>query len=527
MDFTIKNYRCFSDEDPARFTLAPGVGAFVGMNNAGKSTLLRFFYVFRGLFEALTSDQTLMDLAHGAAVNFTPPQNPSNLADTFANFNDRDITISISNIDLNEDSPPESVTGIEVTIPRADNNLRGSLILSSGPLEVNDAYLKGPRSAIIHPRSRETIADTSVLIQAMRDCASTLYVAAFRNILNKGTNESYYDIQTGQAFVEQWRQRKTGDNRTESLAVLQVTSDIAEIFGLDDLEINAAASGTTLQVIVNGKPYMLPELGSGLAQFILVFANAAIAKPAFILIDEPELNLHPSLQLDFLTTLGTYARSGLLYATHSLGLALSAADRVYSVRNDTAGYSSVRPFDATPNLAEFSGEMSFSAYKDVGFEQILLVEGPTDARAILQFLRPLRKAHQVLLLPLHGSSGISPKAEPQLTEIKRITNHVKVLIDSEKQAEDEQLESGRRKFVAICKKLGIECHVLERRATENYFTDRAVKAAKGDNFQALGHYEKLSDASPSWTKAANWQIAAKMTLDELGDTDLGQFLASL
>lgn len=40
---TLKNYRCFADSEPARLRIQAGVLAFVGPNNSGKSSLLRFF----------------------------------------------------------------------------------------------------------------------------------------------------------------------------------------------------------------------------------------------------------------------------------------------------------------------------------------------------------------------------------------------------------------------------------------------------------------------------------------------------
>ena len=82
-------------------------------------------------------------------------------------------------------------------------------------------------------------------------------------------------------------------------------------------------------------------------------------------------------------------------------------------------------------------------------------------------------------------------------------------------------------FVELCGRLGIECHVLVRRATENYFTDRAVKEVFGKGHAALEHYENLSSHRPGWPKSKNWRIARKMELDELRDTDLGEFLEKL
>ena len=53
MEFTIKNYRCFSQENPLKFTLREGLTAFVGPNNAGKSTILKFFFEFRKPLSAI------------------------------------------------------------------------------------------------------------------------------------------------------------------------------------------------------------------------------------------------------------------------------------------------------------------------------------------------------------------------------------------------------------------------------------------------------------------------------------------
>jgi len=91
----------------------------------------------------------------------------------------------------------------------------------------------------------------------------------------------------------------------------RVTTDIAKIFGFEDLRINPSEDNSTLQVFVERKSYRLEDLGSGFAQFILVLGNVAIRQADYVLIDEPEINLHPSLQLDFLTTIASYAARGI------------------------------------------------------------------------------------------------------------------------------------------------------------------------------------------------------------------------
>jgi hypothetical protein len=128
---------------------------------------------------------------------------------------------------------------------------------------------------------------------------------------------------------------------------------------------------------------------------------------------------------------------------------------------------------------------------------------------------------------LGGSQFINESREPELEEIKRISENVFALIDSERDTAGASLEARRAAFVKVCDKAEISCHVLNRRAIENYFSDKAVKKVKGDKYRALQPYEKLKDALPAWGKEENWRIAREMTIDELNTTDLGEFIGSL
>ena len=49
VEVAVSNYRCFA-ETPARFALKTGLQWFIGINNSGKSCLLRLFYELRNIF---------------------------------------------------------------------------------------------------------------------------------------------------------------------------------------------------------------------------------------------------------------------------------------------------------------------------------------------------------------------------------------------------------------------------------------------------------------------------------------------
>jgi ABC-type Mn2+/Zn2+ transport system ATPase subunit len=528
IDITFKNYRCFPDSRAARIFLRKGFTAFVGINNSGKSSLLKFFYEFRSLFQMQSSASG--DFIEGIRGNrraFGPAPSILDLEELFCNANNRDLEIEVRF--RAADQPRERgalpiPARVVLKIPKPTNTWTAELYLGN-KMVVDAANLRLGTNALHYKGN--PIADLAHFFAVFTALGQTLYLGPFRNAINVGANQGYFDIQVGQAFIRAWRAYKVGNVKRHNEAAIRLTEEIKHIFGFEDLQIEASADEQTLQVFINGKSYKLPELGSGLTQFILVLASAATRQSSYILIDEPELNLHPSLQLDFLTTLASYATEGILFGTQSIGLARASAERIYSLRKLAEGESEITELESTPRLSEFLGELSFSGYRELGFDKVLLVEGVTDVKTIQQFLRLHRKDHQIVVLPLGGTQLINQAREAELQEIKRISANVFAVIDSERTAQDNPPDSTRTGFIQMCNRTGITCHVLERRAIENYLCDRAVKQVMGEKHRALAPYEALRNVSPSWPKSENWRIAREMTRQELDQTDLGHFLAAL
>lgn len=523
IELTLKNYRCFRDAKPAKVRLKPGFTAMVGVNNSGKSTFLKFFYEFRSLFSHLSNPGNFINSLRGVQT-FDFPITIRDVNEVFCNQNDRKIEIEIQFPKVKKQGLP-ALEAMVISVERASNRFVSTVSASGRSIDSSkgDLDLDGDILRI----NQNPIATVAKALEVFKSLQNTLYIPPFRNAINIGTREDYFDIKVGQSFIELWKVSKTGSVKSLNEATNKLTKDIKAIFEFDQFEINPSDDSQTLQMFINDKSYMLSEVGSGIAQFILVLANAAFKKPSFVLIDEPELSLHPSLQLDFLTTLGSYASEGVIFATHVIGLARAAGDRIYSVKRSKE-LTQVTDLESTTNLAEFLGELSFAGYRDLGFDKILLVEGSTDVKTVQQFLRLYKLDHKIVILPLGGSSLIQKDSGVQLEEIKRISSNVFALIDSEKKSKADPLPTDRQQFESLCKKTKIKCHVLERRAIENYFTESTVKTIKGIKYSALQPYESLNDIPLGWSKDIdNWRIAREMSRMDLRGTDLGSFLQSL
>lgn len=531
--FTVKNYRCFWDENPARFDVCNGIIAFVGPNNSGKSSILKFLREFRPLWTLLalgdSLPQAIIQGNFNSGVDFI-----NDPLEIFCDHNERDLFIDIcvdrsDSFSVGNRGPMDlvDIAGVEITakrsqvgkwviVPYAYDAYGAKVILNNIPSNLpfraivsNDQYL------IRHKK----------ILNLFEVLADSLYIGPFRNVIDSG-GPDYYDLVIGGDFVNLWNSWKTGASKEQNRAVAKVSEDIKRIFEFDNLEILSSVDLNTLQLNVNDKPYKLSELGSGLSQFIVCFGNALIKRPSLLLIDEPELHLHPSLQIDFLISLSSYISCTIICATHSIGLARSAADYIYSV-NKTKNGSVIKQFESTPSYTEFLGEMSFSSYRDMGFNQLLLVEGTTDVKTIQQFLRKVKIDHKVVVVPLGGDSMATGNVEHELMELKRLSSDIVVVVDSERISKDSKPAQRRLKFAELCKDLGFKVLLTERRAIENYFTDSAIKNVFGSKYSALLPYQKLEDAENPWSKSNNWKVAREMNFSDISNTDLGQFISEI
>lgn len=535
-DFTtyeleLKLFRCFAN---VKYCLPKNKGftSLVGINNSGKTALLKFFHELRPMFSLLSNPVSLENLLKGDEAQIKFGSFVRDPKEVFSNFSkgDLEINIHVANFTNNIDKD-FTVKTLKVNLSRLGklsthilfNNELSSKMKEKITIDNNHFVESGkPRLALIQ------IADI------FRSFEKTFYVPPFRHILQLGNtsadNTSYFDIKVGQDFIRHWRDSKTGADKEARDGIYKLTQHVKDIFDYDDLNIDAAKDLDTLYIRIDGKDYSLCEMGSGFAQILLILANVHKSKPSYILIDEPELNLHPYLQLKFLSKLGEYASIGTLFSTHNIGLARSVGGDIFSVVKRKGENSKLSRFDSNPGLPQLLGEMSFSTHQEIGFNKILLVEGVSELTAIRVLLRKYKKDQEIMLLSLGGSDLINGRRKLELQEMKRICKDVYVLIDSEKKSIDDDLGDSRKEFVQICHDLNIKCHVLERRAIEHYWTDVAIKRVKrGGKFRALLPYEEFKKTKEldCWVKEENGQIAEEMDIEDINNTDLGRFLQSI
>jgi energy-coupling factor transporter ATP-binding protein EcfA2 len=527
----LRNWRGF-DEAGAAVDLTRHFTGLVGTNNSGKTTLVRALFELRPLLTSFSAQfsQNPQPLVAGygqpqlqPGERITPVHDPAARPSAAIDFESQDDPVL---------SKHGVLPVVQVIFQPLQNGLWGVVMRVSDGSVIDSTATLGTMGVEGQTAFQATLNDgRSVLVDlgglkpGLDQLANSLYVGAFRNALSGG-GATYYDLSIGKDFVASFDQSLNGVDFASNEAVKKMIREVGEILGLRDFDVRVSPNKEQLNYFVGDRSLRGSELGAGVAQFLVVAASVLVKRPNWLLIDEPELNLHARMQEGFLTLLGRHVGTGVIFSTHSFGLARSMSDQLIVCRRTESGTAAAR-YEKTSDLSLALGELGFGGMFDLAHRAVLLVEGQSEVKAFRAILRWYGIADQVVVLSLGGSSGISAHRDAELLELRRLADIVFAVIDSERTSESEALAKARSGFASSCKEIGIDCLVLERRAFENYLDQEVARRVLGKpDAASFGLYDKPSE-DWSWPKDRNWLVADGMPKSGIEETDLGKHLGRL
>ncbi|CAN1556767.1 AAA domain, group 15 [Sphingomonadaceae bacterium] len=527
----VRNYRCFTDEYPLKIDLSNPVTALIGPNNSGKSAALRFFWeIGRMIAQAPNALAVAYSVQGQAMLNnlLRPLSDPYSV---FSALNDRPLVVDL--FPINDGIPVEGLESV----------LTDKVKPAHVRLSISRTSLSGQVSLIHHGQQLDNVTEQFDTFQSPNGALfveksglSQYFLSHHNNLYGLGqptyipavrpygklSVDDNFELTLGRAIISGWNAHKAASHPASREFAASIEKELARIFGFQQLEIYPTNNQDDLLLRVdNGRSFQLQDMGTGIGQFLTLLLNMQPRGNPLILFDEPEIGMHASLQVELMSLIAKFASGPIVFATHSLGLARSVADDIISFAM-TDGHSQPRKFEGSANYLETLGELSFSAWREIGCDGVLFVEGPSDVKVISEWLRKVGLGKRWALMSLGGSETINSDGVEAIRQVLQVHPRVAVVIDSERDAPDAEIENKRLKFSADCAAADIPCLLTEKRATENYFTERAVKAACGDNASALDAFDKLD--GNGWGKRDGLKIASHMNVEEVEGTDVVRFI---
>jgi hypothetical protein len=244
IELRLRNYRCFGDE-PVSICFTDGFTALVGTNNSGKSSLLRMPYELRSLFSLLTNPHANpgQQLLRGGNSQGRWTPSVASGERIFRTGADRPVEIDIVVRDGPKGRFAQDGDQVVLTITYDRQGFTNTILKTEGGTVLGS--MEQPLDL-----SKPGALDLEPFTSAMQQLVQSMYIGPFRNAINVGGQDSYYDIQVGEQFIRSFSGFKSGPMPEQNEAVYELTQEIKRIFGFESLDT------LTLSATIN--PFNLP-----------------------------------------------------------------------------------------------------------------------------------------------------------------------------------------------------------------------------------------------------------------------------
>lgn len=251
----------------------------------------------------------------------------------------------------------------------------------------------------------------------------------------------------------------------------------------DSVKIEIPSGQQTIYVHINGVERPFSSLGAGIEQLILIGLGISEFENKIVLLDEPELHLHPRTQKLMMQFLAKKTKGRYLVATHSSSIIDAVEANIIRLEGDGK--------QATGNLVRNRGDL-YEAVRSLGHSSselvqanyVIWVEGPSD-RIYLNHLIHKSAADEGLVegvdysIVMYGGSVLSSHSFEDTSEdffkALSISRQFAVYADSDRIEKNSPLKNRVQRVQKEVENSGGYIWVSAGREIENYIPSTVVE----------------------------------------------------
>ncbi len=486
----IKNIRCWYDEheyDLCKYT------AFIGENSSGKSTLQDIIYyglLNQEIAESMVSRNTYRDSSISFKISFTESE-ISNILQILARNMPRDEDLSyLSNAKIDlwnhliltrnkiQDNSISSNKTLTLVIENQENS----------KLEKYDKYIE----RIV----KGEISTYQVTIDYIRDALRNCIVSGMKNIIKLPSTRKISSSESVSSKVD-FSTSHDGNNirgllfnaknsedpkmRQKYLKFQEIVQGWSFIPGKPEILAKTGENIDLFFVDKNSNQHKIEEVGDGIKEAIIIAGISILQPDRILLIEEPELHLHPRALRELRELLKHEHKGQVIISTHNPVF-------INEIDDDTAIFKIIQKTDKSKaikitdkeGLLEFRKEFALFN-SDFLFEDVLVfVEGVTDVSAFTNWFELLYPVDMsIKFVAVGGINEIS--AAIALSIVLQLEQHFSyyAVVDKDKKTQDQRrkeiVSQLKNKNPHLFKKYGEDeinnrIIVLKKENLEEYFS---------------------------------------------------------
>lgn len=252
-------------------------------------------------------------------------------------------------------------------------------------------------------------------------------------------------------------------------------------------EIKIDAEETVVMVKTRGSSfYALSDLGTGIEELIMLAAAVAVSENKLICIEEPELHLHPALQMDLIYHLNEdTAGNRFLITTHSATLVNSGFAEVAQIVKDDNGSHSI-PVRSFLDSRRVVDDLGIRPADLLMANYVVWVEGPSDRIYIRNWIfkiDPSLKEGRHYAVMFYGGRLLSNltisgvEAPDDLINLIKINTHCCIIMDSDRDKKGGKINQAKQRLRKECEGSGCFVWVTDYYTIENYVPEELLADA--------------------------------------------------
>jgi len=282
----------------------------------------------------------------------------------------------------------------------------------------------------------------------------------------------------GREEASQLLQLKTKRGGTERLNTLQRAVRALLGVTIDAFEPDDSPRSTTR---VGLRPaemdidnFLVEANGAGVREALRIILDLELNRPDFVLIEEPEVHLHPGLEKVIHAYLVEKSKlSQIFVATHSTNfLDTSASQNIFILSRNAEGHSSVERVSSEDDILRVPDEVGLTPSSVLMFDRLVFVEGPSDEDILREFARKLDidlAGKNISFVQMGGATRFAHyAAEATIGILSKRRIPMWFIVDRDEKDGDD--------IRRLVERLGNRAHLLtfRRREIENYLLNPAA-----------------------------------------------------
>jgi hypothetical protein len=286
----------------------------------------------------------------------------------------------------------------------------------------------------------------------------------------------------GQEEAETLLKLKVRRGGPEQLVIIQ--QSVRSLLGVDVDAFQGETSEQKAEMDVDD--FLVAANGAGIRESLRLILDLELKNPQLVLIEEPEIHLHPGLSRVMANYLREKARDIQMFVTtHSTDFVDSVSFKnVFLISRDSQNKTVCRAVEADEGASQIPAELGLRLSTVFMFERIVFVEGPSDENVLRELAAKLSldlARYAVGFVYMRGVRNFAHfAAEATLDLLSRRRIEIWFVTDRD-ESEDAEVNrmvarlSGRAKLI-----------VLRKREIENYLLNEVAIAAFVDEKQKAG-----------------------------------------